>query len=92
MLLDATPLPTALAEYQWIDFQETVKTSHGRRSDKSAESATASVLKKFLIAGAAIVAILSMTGVFWAYHSLSERVAAAELVAEHLYSPPSNVR
>src|SRR6478672_10520621 len=28
LLLDATPLPTELAEFQWIDFRGTVGSSH----------------------------------------------------------------
>jgi TIR domain len=79
LLLDPTPLPPELAEFQWIDFRGTVGANHSstvrpvarmlpsrsaRRASARRGSARSSAWRLLLIAGAAVLGILACLWLF----------------------------
>jgi hypothetical protein len=72
LLLDPTPLPPELAEFQWIDFRGTVGANHSSIGSKGelvmaaakAKSARSSARRLLLIAGAAVFGIVACLWLF----------------------------
>jgi hypothetical protein len=78
VLLDATPLPAELSEFQWIDFRGTVGANHGYAgippaapmSTRSEQSSRRS-LRYSLFATVAVVLMIAGLS-FWSLHSLKD--------------------
>ena len=63
LLLDKTPLPPELSEFQWIDFRGMVGMNHGTVEPHAVESTTSVEAKRFSIIGfaTAFIAIMSVS-------------------------------
>lgn len=75
LLLDATPLPSPLAEYQYIDFRQTVGARHGRSHDEIPTRSPSTVQvppplmrasKRWATVGGIAASLMVVTfGIFW---------------------------
>lgn len=88
LLLDATPLPSELSNFQWIDFRATVGTNHGAIDSPAAEAAPGAAPPRPMAAPRRRAVWYTLAGVAAAYVVLSTLLLDAPQAPLPSPSPP----